>query len=188
MEQQKWATQEIRAAGHTCWSYPINYADIHLEDVCLYNFGSILRRLKPATYNKLCTQIDKVQKGPPPPPTPVHLFFQASICDGRRLQAIEAISSCCPFPVNKPCLPNPHQAICLPTLTPKPPPIPSPLSLMLSISQAQMKAIVEQLVFLLVCSKLQIDVSLANVLYLILCQSTTDYNRIDMPFPKEQAL
>ncbi|KAJ9072013.1 hypothetical protein DSO57_1031559 [Entomophthora muscae] len=32
---------------------------MHLTDVCLYNFGSVLRRLKPVTYNKLCTQIDK---------------------------------------------------------------------------------------------------------------------------------
>ncbi|KAJ9070754.1 hypothetical protein DSO57_1004346 [Entomophthora muscae] len=39
---------------------------------------------------------------------------------------------------------------------------------------------VEQLVLLLVCSKLQIDVSLANVLYLSLCKSTTDYNRIEL--------
>ncbi|KAJ9056103.1 hypothetical protein DSO57_1036476 [Entomophthora muscae] len=59
MEQQKWATQEIRAVGHTCWSYPIKHANMHLADVCLYNFGSALRRSKPATYNKLCTQIDK---------------------------------------------------------------------------------------------------------------------------------
>ncbi|KAJ9048399.1 hypothetical protein DSO57_1035412 [Entomophthora muscae] len=36
-----------------------NYDNMHLADVCLYNFGSALRRLKPATYNKLCTQIDK---------------------------------------------------------------------------------------------------------------------------------
>ncbi|KAJ9063334.1 hypothetical protein DSO57_1001239 [Entomophthora muscae] len=32
---------------------------MHLADACLYNFSSALRRLKPATYNKLCTQIDK---------------------------------------------------------------------------------------------------------------------------------
>ncbi|KAJ9081256.1 hypothetical protein DSO57_1016640 [Entomophthora muscae] len=56
MEQREWATQEIRAVGHTCWFYPINYANMHLEDVCLYNFGSTLRHLKPATYNILCCQ------------------------------------------------------------------------------------------------------------------------------------
>ncbi|KAJ9083549.1 hypothetical protein DSO57_1033686 [Entomophthora muscae] len=39
---------------------------------------------------------------------------------------------------------------------------------------------VEQLGLLLVSSKLQIDVSLANVLYLILCKSTADYNRIEL--------
>ncbi|KAJ9074517.1 hypothetical protein DSO57_1005539 [Entomophthora muscae] len=45
----------------------------------------------------------------------------------RRIQAIEAISSCHTFLVNKPCLLNPpHQATCLSTLTPKLPPIPSP--------------------------------------------------------------
>ncbi|KAJ9080294.1 hypothetical protein DSO57_1026540 [Entomophthora muscae] len=30
IEQQEWATKEIRAAGHTCWSYPTNHADMHL--------------------------------------------------------------------------------------------------------------------------------------------------------------
>ncbi|KAJ9083614.1 hypothetical protein DSO57_1032928 [Entomophthora muscae] len=59
MEQWEWKTQEIRVAGHTCWSYPINYTNMHLADVCLYNFGSSLRRLKPVTYNELCIQIDK---------------------------------------------------------------------------------------------------------------------------------
>ncbi|KAJ9062070.1 hypothetical protein DSO57_1014494 [Entomophthora muscae] len=59
MEQQEWTIQEIRAVGHTCWFYPINHANMHLADVCLYNFGSTLRCLKPTTYNKLCTQIDK---------------------------------------------------------------------------------------------------------------------------------
>ncbi|KAJ9062440.1 hypothetical protein DSO57_1010688 [Entomophthora muscae] len=59
MEQWEWATQEIRAVGHTCWSYPTNHAVLHLTDVCLYNFGSALRRLKPVTYNELCSQIEK---------------------------------------------------------------------------------------------------------------------------------
>ncbi|KAJ9090485.1 hypothetical protein DSO57_1001943 [Entomophthora muscae] len=59
MKQQEYATKEIRAMGHTCWSYPINHANMHLSDACLYNFGSALRRSKPATYNELCSLIEK---------------------------------------------------------------------------------------------------------------------------------
>ncbi|KAJ9060647.1 hypothetical protein DSO57_1028599 [Entomophthora muscae] len=57
-DQEPTATLKSGLRGHTCWSYPINYANMHLADVCLYNFDSALRRLKPATYKELCTQID----------------------------------------------------------------------------------------------------------------------------------
>ncbi|KAJ9087337.1 hypothetical protein DSO57_1039711 [Entomophthora muscae] len=72
---------------------------MHLADVCHYTFGSALRLLKPATYNKLCTQIEKGYE----------LFPSASIQDLFDLIFFYASDS--DKSRKNPCLP-PRHSIC----------------------------------------------------------------------------
>ncbi|KAJ9068916.1 hypothetical protein DSO57_1023915 [Entomophthora muscae] len=101
-----------------------------------------LRRLEPATYNELCSQIkkgDKPRKGSCLPPCPSIHFVKPAYVTEEEFKQLKQTALTAPSQSTNPVSPNPHQATCLPTLTPKPLPIP-PLSLMLSLSQAQMKA------------------------------------------------
>ncbi|KAJ9088252.1 hypothetical protein DSO57_1024941 [Entomophthora muscae] len=138
---------------------------MHLADVCLYNFGSALRRLKPATYNELCTQIDKdyelfpsvsvqdlfdliifyesdsdkSRKDPCLPPRQSICFVKPVYVTQEELEQLKQSALAAPSQSKNSVSPTPCQATCVPTLSPKPLPIPS-LSLMLSLSQLQMKA------------------------------------------------
>ncbi|KAJ9089326.1 hypothetical protein DSO57_1014108 [Entomophthora muscae] len=167
MEQWEWATKEIRAAGYTCWSYPTNHSDLHLADKCLHKFGLALRRSKPATYNELCSQIEKgyelfpsvfVQdlsdliifyasdsdKSRKDSHLPLHsfIFFKTAYVTEEEFEQLKQSALSAFSQSINPASPTPHQdqATHLPTLVPKPSHIPSPLPLMMSLLRACMMA------------------------------------------------
>ncbi|KAJ9053411.1 hypothetical protein DSO57_1024468 [Entomophthora muscae] len=131
----------------------------------LHTIPQFLSHLKPATYNELCTQIirfvsfsllvfvqdlsdlvifytsdsDKSRKDSFLPPRPSICFIKPAYVTEDKFEQLKQSALAAPSQSTNPASPTPHQATLLPTLTPQPLLIPSPLSLMLSLSQAQMK-------------------------------------------------
>ncbi|KAJ9057438.1 hypothetical protein DSO57_1022729 [Entomophthora muscae] len=155
IEQREWAAKKIMAVGTPIGPSPPTTLTCILQ-----------MRLKPATYNELCSQIEKRYKLFPSVfiqglsdlvifyasysdksrkdscllPCPFVWFVKTTYAREEEFEQLKQSALAAPSQSTNPASPTPHQATCLPTLTPKPPPISSPLSLMTSLSQVQMKA------------------------------------------------